>query len=421
MKQIQIKPIKSFNKTIIAPPDKSLTQRAILFSSLSDRKIKITNALLGEDCLSSLDCAKKLGAKADLDIKNATIEIQGSSLKSAELFVGNSGTAMRLLAGVLAGQKGKKFILDGDDSIRKRPMGRVTEPLSLMGASITTAPNNKAPLIISGSSLNGIDYKSPIASAQVKSAVLLAGLSASGTTTVIEPLKSRDHTERLLNYYDVAVKSDEFSATVFPNKVQAKNTNIVGDISSAAFPLVISAAINGGKVLVKNVGLNKTRDGILRVLTSMNASYKILNQKTEFEPYGDIQLEYSSKIKPFVIDRPLIPLLIDEIPILAVLACFLKGTSIVKDAEELKFKESNRIDTVVNALKKMGADIKATQDGMIINGTGCLKGGATIDSHGDHRIAMSMAIAGAISSEGATIINPDCAAVSYPNFYELLK
>jgi len=419
MKQINIAPIKNFNRTLTAPPDKSITQRAILFGALSDKRIKISNALLGEDCLSSLDCAKKLGAKISFDTNKAVIDLQGSGLKSANLFVGNSGTAMRLLAGALAGQSNKKFILDGDDSIRKRPMGRVIEPLSLMGANITSN-ENRAPLIINGTQLRAIKYNSPIASAQVKSAILLAGLNASGNTTVIEPIKSRNHTEKMLSYYDVIVKADSFSATVSPGKINAKNTFVVGDISSAAFPLCLAAAKKSSKVLLKSVGLNPTRDGVLRVLASAGSNFAVLNQKTEFEPYGDIQLEYN-ELKPFVIDRSLIPLLIDEIPILAVLACFIKGTSIIKDAEELKYKESNRIDTVVNALKKMGADINATDDGMIINGTGELLGGVTIDSCGDHRIAMSMAIAAALSKHGASILNPDCASISYPNFYELLN
>jgi len=415
-----VKPLSKFNRTITAPPDKSITQRAVLFGALGDKTFKIHNALLGEDCYSSLKCAEALGASIDVDENSNTITLMGREIASTHLDVGNSGTAMRLLAGALAGQVGNQFTLDGDDSIRSRPMRRVIEPLTMMGADLGSDVNYRAPLTINGTTLKGIHYNSPIASAQVKSAILLAGLNASGRTVVTERIKSRDHTERLLQYYGVNVYVHENSVGVMPARIIPRDTRIVGDISSAAFPLVLAAALKDSRVIIKDVGVNLTRSGIMAVLTKCGANYRISNHRGEFEPEADIELEYTP-LKPFTIRRKLIPLLIDEIPILAVLACFIEGESSVTGAEELKFKESNRIDTVVNNLKKMGADIEGTPDGMIIRGTGYLKGGATIDPIGDHRIAMSMAIAGALSAEGCTILNAECAAVSYPDFYNIFK
>ena len=414
------KPITSFNKTLTAPADKSITQRAILFSMLGDRSIKIHNALLGDDCVSCLQAVAMLGANIDVDEEKSIISVTGRELESARLNVGNSGTAMRLLSGILAGQVGRTFTIDGDDSLRSRPMRRVIEPLTLMGADLGCEQEYKAPLSIEGSSLQGIHYTTPMASAQVKSAILLAGLYASGKTIVTEPFKSRDHTERLLQHYGVKIYTKGKSVGVGPSRVLPCDTRIVGDISSAAFPLVIAASLKGGKVTVKDVGVNLTRSGILAVLSQCGADYRVFNKKDDFEPSADIELEYTN-LKPFNIVRSQIPLLIDEIPILAVMACFIEGKSVISGAEELRFKESNRIDTVVYNLKKMGADIEPTPDGMIINGTGSLKGGVEVDSHGDHRIAMSMAIAGALSSEGCTVKNSECASVSYPGFYDLLK
>jgi len=416
-----VKPLKKFNKTLTAPADKSITQRAVLFGALGEQRIKIHNALLGEDCISSIECAIALGASVEVDSTSRSIVMQGAPFKSTELYVGNSGTAMRLLSGIVASVSGKRFVLDGDDSIRRRPMKRVIEPLTLMGARIaTTTEEQKAPLAIEGTALSGIHYNSLIASAQVKSAVLLAGLNASGYTTYTEPLKSRDHTERLLRYYGVKVAEKGNSVRVAASRVRPCDTYVVGDISSAAYPLVMAAAMKGGQVTVSDVGINPTRSGILAVLTQCGAQYTIANRREEFEPCADIKLEYAP-LKPFNITKELVPLLIDEIPILAVLACFIEGESVISGAEELKYKESNRIDTVVGALQKLGADIEATPDGMIIKGTGYLPGGALIDSHGDHRIAMSMAIAAALSELGATITGADCAAVSYPDFFKMFE
>jgi len=413
-----IKPLESFNRTIVAPPDKSITHRAILFSSLAECDVVVYNALLGEDCLSTIECVKRLGA--NVWVEGERIRVQGvSNFKSVSLDVGNSGTTMRLLSGILAGQENGHFTLDGDASIRKRPMGRVIEPLKLMGGKLT-GKEGKAPLKIEGGKLAGIEYHMPVASAQVKSAILLAGLNAEGETTVIETIKTRDHTERMLRHFGVEVVEEGLRVKVKPSKLQPKDVQVVGDISSAAFALCLTAGLKNAKVVVENVGINPTRDGILRVFESIGAKYSLVNRKDDFEPYADIVLE-NTPLKPFIIDSDLVPYLIDEIPILAVLAATIKGTSVIKGAEELKVKESNRIDTVVNNLRLMGADIKATNDGMIIHGGEHLKGGVTIDPKGDHRIAMSMAIAGALSKKGVTIKDAECAFVSYPDFYELLE
>lgn len=412
-----VKPIKSYNKEIVTPPDKSITHRGILFSAFTDTETKIYNALLGADCRSSIDCVSRMGASVSLD--GSTVIVKGADPRSCDMFVGNSGTTMRLISGMLAGHKNREFTLDGDDSIRSRPMNRVILPLSQMGANIV-GKDGKAPLKIVGAPLKAIDYSSPVASAQVKSAILLAGLNADGVTSVTEPVKSRDHTEKMLTYFGCDVKVDGNRVSVTPAKIKPQDIEVVGDISSAAYPLVLASSLKGARVKVKNVGLNPTRDGVLRVLDMCGASYEITNKREEAETSGDIELCYK-ELKSFNITAELVPLLVDEIPILAVLACFINGTSVISGAQELKFKESNRIDTVVNSLKLLGADITATDDGMIINGHGSLKGGAVIESHHDHRIAMSMAIAGVLSENGATILNADCACVSYPDFYEILE
>ena len=414
-----IKPLRQFNGDLFAPPDKSITHRAILFSAFSEGKIKIHNALLGEDCLASIDCARKLGA--EIVVEDKSVIVKGTQkIKSAQLYVGNSGTTMRLLAGMLAGQSGKNFTLDGDASIKKRPMNRVIEPLTLMGAKLNSASQTGAVLCIKGENLHGISYKSPVASAQVKSAILLAGLNADGKTVVTEPVKSRDHTERMLRAFGARVVVNGLSVAVESAQLKPCDIAVVGDISSAAYALILAAGLKAGRVTVRNVGTNPTRDGLLRILTQCGASYRFVNQRAEYEPFADIELEYA-RLKPFHIEKELVPSLVDEIPILAVLAAFIEGESTISGAEELKVKESNRIDTIVANLKKMGADIEARPDGMVIHGKGYLSGGTEIDPNGDHRIAMSMAVAGALSKNGACIKNAECADVSYPGFYELLE
>ena len=413
-----IKPIKQFNKALEVPSDKSIAQRAVLFSSMSGIPCKIYAKNLCQDAFSAIKCVKELGANVDVDMQEGVVTIKGGTFNSCNLNVENSATAIRLLCGILAGAKAKRFVLYGDSSIARRPMQRVLTPLKSMGASIVSL-DGKAPIAIEGRQLQGIGYNSPIPSAQVKSAILLAGLNASGKTSVTEQIKSRDHTERLLQFYGANISNKGLIATVIPSRLVPQNTLIPGDFSSAAFSLVLAAAIKGGRVQINNVGINPTRTGLLAVLKDCGAIFSITNERNEFEPSGTIELEYAS-LKPFNIGADLVPQIIDELPILAVLACFIEGVSTIEGAGELRYKESNRIDVMVSALKAMGANIQATDSGMIIRGTGSLKGGIDIDTHGDHRIAMSLSIAGALSIEGAIINNAECVNVSYPNFYDII-
>lgn len=416
---MEIKPLKRFYKTLDVAPDKSVTHRAIMFNAAAEGHATVTNALLGEDCVSTIECMRALGAK--IDVSGDVVTVVGTDkFKKASLNVGNSGTTFRLLCGLLAGKEGV-FDIDGDESIRHRPMRRVIDPIKLMGGDIESV-GGKAPVTVVGKSdLSGIDYQMPVASAQVKSAILLAGLSANGVTTVRESVKSRNHTEIMLKSMGADITVDGLNVSVKKSKLKAVDVTVPGDISSAAYPLVLACALNDSSVTVKNVGVNETRAGLLTVLSDCGADVTLENERGDGEPVADITVRSGRKLKAIKIGEEIMPYLIDEIPVIAVLCCFCEGESVISGAQELKIKESNRIDTTVSMLKAMGADIEATDDGMIIRGTGKLTGGATIDAHGDHRIAMSAAIAGALSELGVTILDPECAAVSYPNFYEIFK
>ncbi len=415
---MEIKPLKNVNFTCDTAPDKSITHRAIMLNSIADGTAKITNALLGEDCRATVDCMQRLGAQ--IEIEDDTVLVKGASeLNPAELYVGNSGTTFRLLCGLLASRDGK-FTLDGDLSIRRRPMKRVIDPLTEMGASFTYADGKKAPVTVEGSKTKGISYEMPVASAQVKSAILLAGLNADGITTVHEKISSRNHTELMLKAMGAKIWIEKNSVSVMRSRLKSVNVAVPGDISSAAFPLVLGAITRDGVVTVNNVGVNPTRTGILTVMEQCGASVSLSNRRNGAEKSADVTVKYAP-LKPFTIDKQIVPYLVDEIPVLAVMACFIDGVSVIKGAEELKVKETNRIDTTVAALKAMGADVEATDDGMIIRGGKGLKGGCMIDPKGDHRIAMATAIAACASDEGIELLNPECAAVSYPGFYEMLE
>ena len=403
------------------PGDKSISHRAVMLGSLAKGQTEIQGFLMGADCLSTIDCFKKLGVR--INIYSDTVVVEGMGLRGLKspiqtLNVGNSGTTMRLISGVLAPQNFSAK-LDGDFSIRKRPMNRVIMPLSEMGADITSeAGDGLPPLVINGKNLKGITYKSPVASAQVKSALLLAGLYADGETTVTEPALSRNHTELMLKCFGADVVSEGTSATVKPcEELFGQQVVVPGDISSAAYFMVAAAITPDSEISMKNVGLNPTRDGIIRVIREMGADVSIrVNERAVGEPAGDVTVR-TSKLKGITIGGELIPTLIDELPVIAVLACFAEGTTVIKDAEELKVKESNRIDIMVKNLKAMGADIAATDDGMIINGGKPLHG-AEVDSVKDHRVAMSMAVA-AMNAEGDTELkDAHCVKISYPRFYE---
>ncbi len=407
---------------IIVPGDKSISHRAVMFGALSRGTTEITNFLNGADCLSTIDCFRRLGI--DIETKKDCIKIYGKGLHGLKkpeqiLETGNSGTTTRLLSGILSAQPFES-VLNGDASIQTRPMKRIILPLSDMGANIISLRNNDcAPLRITGTHLKGIHYHSPVASAQVKSAILLAGLYADGETSVTEPILSRNHSEIMLRYFGADVISEDTTVTIHPNpNLTGQKVNVPGDISSAAYFIVAALIVSGSEILIQNVGINSTRDGILRVCKAMGADITLENISSKNgESTADLLIRSTAALHGTTIAGDLIPTLIDELPILAVLACFAEGTTVIKDAQELKVKESNRIDLVVKNLSAMGAKITATDDGMVIEGGHPLHG-AVIETRQDHRIAMSFAIA-ALAADGITTIkNFECVNVSYPSFYE---
>lgn len=422
---MEFKRVKSIKGELTVPGDKSISHRSIMLGSLAKGNTEVTGFLQGADCLSTIDCFRKMGVQIT-NKGDGTVVICGRGLRGLlppddTLDVGNSGTTTRLISGILAAQSFSSRV-NGDASIQKRPMKRIMTPLAMMGADIKSENGNDcAPLVINGRLLKGINYASPVASAQVKSAILFAGLYAEGETTVTEPALSRNHTELMLEEFGVDIKTQGKVVTVAPaRELFAKKINVPGDISSATYFMVAAAITPNSCVTVKNVGINPTRDGIIRVMKMMGADIEIEKTSADIgEPTADITVK-TSELKGCVIGGNIIPTLIDEIPAIAILACFAKGETIIKDAQELKVKESNRIDVMVSNLSAMGADIEATDDGMIIKGGKSLHG-ATIDSKLDHRIAMSFAVA-ALNADGETdILGSECVDISYPGFYGDLK
>ena len=408
---------------ITVPGDKSISHRAVMFGALSKGTTEVTNFLQGADCISTIDCFRRLGIAIENTSEKIIVHgkgLHGLTKSDKILDVGNSGTTTRLISGILAGQN-FETILNGDESIQSRPMKRIMEPLSLMGADIASLrDNNCAPLRIAGSPLHGIHYTSKVSSAQVKSCILLAGLYADGLTSVTEPSVSRNHTELMLRGFGANVVCRDKTAAITPDpELIGQKIEVPGDISSAAYFIAAGLIVPGSEILVKNVGINPTRDGIIRVCQAMGADITLFNKREHGgEPVADILVRYSS-LEATTIEGEIIPTLIDELPMIAVMACFAKGTTVIKDAAELKVKESDRIAVMVDNLSRMGAHITATDDGMIIEG-GFPLHGAEIDSHLDHRIAMSFAVA-ALASEGETTIkDADCVKISYPNFYKEL-
>ena len=406
------------------PGDKSVSHRAIMFASLAKGTTEVTHFLQGADCLSTISCFQKLGIKIENTSDRILIHgkgLHGLSAPSEILDCGNSGTTTRLISGILSGQKFTST-LTGDASIQKRPMKRIMDPLSQMGADITSVhANNCAPLTIHGRFLKGIHYHSPIASAQVKSAILLAGLYADGETKVTEPYISRNHSEIMLSYFGANIRTEDTTAILLPEPMlEAQKITVPGDISSAAYFIAAGLLVPGSEILLKNVGINPTRDGILKVAKEMGGNIELLNVNTaNGEPTADILVKFSA-LKGITIGGEIIPTLIDEIPIIAIMAAFARGTTIIKDAAELKVKESNRIQVMVDNLKAMGTDIESTEDGMIIHGGKDLHG-AIIDSHKDHRIAMSFAIASLLADGHTTILDRECVDISFPTFYQELN
>ena len=400
---------------ITIPSDKSISHRAVIFSSLANGKSVIKNFSKGHDPLSTLEVCKNLGINYEFINNELHITSQGR-LQTPEnpLYCGNSGTTMRLMAGVLAGQKFNST-LTGDQSLSKRPMKRIIEPLSLMGASIASN-DNRAPLKISAAKLHGIDYTSRLASAQVKSAILLAGLFADGKTVFTEPYLSRNHTELMLSYMGADIRTNGLTVEISKSELKPQTIEISGDISSAAYFIAAGLIVPDSEIILQNIGLNPTRTGILDVLKSMGADIEILDKRTvSNEITGDLRV-CTSDLKSCEISGDLIPRLIDEIPVIAVLATQAEGTTVIKNAEDLRNKESDRIRAVVTELKKLGADIEETQDGMIINGKTPLKGGAEVDTYNDHRLAMSLYTAGLISEKEILIKDFDWINISFPEF-----
>lgn len=406
------------------PGDKSISHRAVMFGSLAKGTTHISNFLSGADCLATIDCFRKMGVEIEQNGTDVTVYGNGlHGLKQPEeiLDVGNSGTTTRLISGILAGQD-FQVTLSGDASLNKRPMKRIMNPLKMMGADIESVNGNGcAPLHICGGKLKGIHYESPVASAQVKSCALLAGLYADGKTSVTEPVLSRNHTELMLRSFGVQVDSEGTTATITPpDEMYATDITVPGDISSATFFIVAGLITPNSHICLKNVGINPTRDGILRVCRDMGADITLENiVDNGGEPTADIIVK-TSHLKGTVIGGEVIPTLIDEIPVIALLAAFADGETVIKDAAELKVKESDRIALTVDNLVKMGVDATATDDGMIIRGGNKLHG-ASINCKYDHRIAMTFSIAG-INADGETIIeDAECVDVSYPTFYDQLN
>ncbi len=412
-----IQKIKKAVGQIKVPGDKSISHRAVMLGSLANGVTEISGFLKGADCLSTIDCFRKMGI--DIDINGENVTVHGNGLRGLKkpdemLYTGNSGTTTRLLCGILAGQNFDTSIT-GDASIQKRPMGRVVKPLSMMGAKIE---NEYCPLYITGTKLHGIDYKMPVASAQVKTAIILAGLYADGETVIHEIEKSRDHTELMLSAMGADLTVDNLDITVKPtNDLTAVNVDVPSDISSAAFFLVLGAIMPNSQITVTNVGINPTRTGIIDVLKDMGADITLENVHTSAgETVADITVR-SSSLKGTTVGGDIIPRLIDELPIIAVAAVFADGQTVIKDAQELKVKETNRIRAVVDEFNKCGIDITETDDGMIINGGKSIHG-ADFKTYGDHRMAMSLTVLAQLADCESTLDDSDCACVSYPTFFD---
>lgn len=402
------------------PGDKSISHRSVMLGALAKGVTEIQNFLTGADCLSTISCFRQMGIT--IEQNDTSVLVHGRGLHGLEtpggiLDCGNSGTTTRLLSGILSGQVFESTIT-GDESIQKRPMQRIMEPLSSMGAKIACENEQGfAPMHFFPSTLQGIDYHTPMASAQVKSAILLAGLYAEGKTSVIEPHLSRNHTEIMINYFGGDVSSLGNRCTLRPvSNLYARTLMVPGDISSAAYFLVAALLVPNSEILLRNVGMNPTRTGILTVLKNMGADITYQNRNHEQgEESADILVK-SSSLHGTVIEGALIPTLIDEIPIIAVAAAYATGKTVIRDAAELKFKECNRIDAIAKGLSSMNVDIEPTEDGMIIHGGRELHG-ASIDCFRDHRIAMSFAIAGLCANGDTKIEDDACITISYPNFY----
>lgn len=417
-----------FLKGKINPPaDKSISHRAIMFASLAKGKSRIKNFLFAKDPISTLNAMKALGVKIETNCQGEVL-VFGRGLKSLKepediIDCGNSGTTIRLLSGILSGQPFLS-VLTGDESLRSRPMRRIIKPLRMMGADIKGRADDRfPPIVIRGGNLIGIDYKLDIASAQVKSAVLLAGLFAEGETIVTEPQKSRDHTERMLKDMGVSIQVNNNTITLKPPRQELNPIDIYipNDFSSAAFFIAAATVVPNSEVLVESVCLNPTRTGFYEIVKKMGGQIEILNLREQSgETVADLLCRTATFLKSVTVEGEILPSLIDEFPILCVLATQSEGQTVIRDAAELRVKESDRIKAMVTELKKMGADIEELKDGVVINGPSTLKG-AEVYSYKDHRIAMALSVAGLIAEGYTTVKDADCVDISFPEFYDLIQ
>ena len=422
--ELVLEKVNKLTGNIFVPGDKSISHRSLILGSISQGETRVYNLLNSLDCLRTLECMQSLGVKIEID-EDSSVNIEGKGLYGLKepkdiLDVGNSGTTIRLLAGLLSGQDFYS-VLNGDDSIKKRPMKRVIEPLRLMGADIWGRKDGQfAPLSIRGNKLNPLHYTLPVASAQVKTALLLAGLYTTGETVVKEPLPTRDHTERMLEIMQADLKISPPEIKVMGRKeLRGTDIFIPGDISSAAYFIVAASILRDSQIIIKQVGVNPTRIGVIEILKKMGTKIDILNYQIKSnEPRADLKIEYS-ELKGIEIKEEMVPLLIDELPLIAVVATQAHGKTVVSGARELRVKESDRIKAIVSELKKMGADIEEEEDGFMVNGPTRLQG-AFCESYNDHRIAMSLAVA-ALLAEGKTVIrNSECIDISFPGFEKTL-
>ncbi|HEX5309136.1 MAG TPA: 3-phosphoshikimate 1-carboxyvinyltransferase [Solirubrobacteraceae bacterium] len=425
---VRFEPSSGLHGELRAPADKSISHRAALLGAMASEPTRIENYLHAADTDSTLAAVQALGAL--VDERDGVITVRGTGLREARdpggpIDVGNAGTPLRLLPGWLAAQEGRTFTLDGDESIRRRPVDRVAEPLRLMGARVQAREDRLPPFTIYGGRLRSISYELPVASAQVKSCVLLAALAADGATTVGEPARSRDHTERMLLRAGVNIHRNGKHVTVLnADELILDRVVVPGDLSSAAFAIAAAVLVPGSRLLVRDVGVNWTRTGFLRILQRMRGIVigDIEQEHGELvaqEPICDLDVAHGALEGTFV-EPDEVPLAIDELPLVALLGCFAEGETVVRGAHELRLKESDRISTVVEGLRGLGADIDALEDGFAVSGRGWLRGGV-IDACGDHRLAMMGAVAGLASREGVTVLGMEAAAVSYPGFIDDIR
>ncbi len=417
---MNIEKITAARGTVTVPGDKSISHRAVMFGAIADGVSKITGFLNGADCMSTIDCFRKMGVKIDVNDSSVTVHgagMRGLSAPSGTLYTGNSGTTTRLLCGLLAAQSFDCSV-NGDASIAKRPMRRVCNPLRLMGAKID---GDYCPLTIHGTQLHGIEYHMEVASAQVKTALILAAMYADGETIIYETEKSRDHTELMLKAMGADIDVDALKITVRPtSRITAQNVTVPGDISSAAFFMALGAVMKDSEITIKNVGVNPTRTGIIDVMRSMGADITLSNERVVTgEKAADITVR-TSQLHGVTIGGDIIPRLIDEIPIIAVMAAFADGTTVIRDARELKVKETNRIRAVTDEFTKCGIDITETDDGMIIRGGSCIHS-ADFKTYGDHRMAMSLCVLAQAADGVFTLDDAECVNVSYPGFFGDLR